>query len=53
MDIFGTLQVVVNTLNDIEVKGSDNMSKLLGCINVLSDIIAQSQDEDGEEVNNG
>lgn len=46
MDI---LQAIVLTLEDIEVKGSDNMSKLLGCINALNSYIqSQSENEDGE-----
>lgn len=44
------IQVIINTLENVEVHGSDNMSKLLGCINALTQIINQ---EDGEEVNNG
>lgn len=47
------LSVIVSTLEDIEVHGSDNMSKLLGCINALTQIINQPEDKDGEEVNNG
>lgn len=49
MDI---LQTIVLTLEDIEVKGSDNMSKLLGCINALNRIIEEQEsaphNEDGE-----
>lgn len=45
------LSVIVSTLECIEVHGSDNMSKLLGCINALNQII--NQPKDGEEVNNG
>ena len=44
------IQAVINTLESVEIHGSDNMSKLLGCINALTQIINQ---EDGEEVNNG
>lgn len=44
------LPTIILTLESIEVHGSDNMSKLLGCINALTQIINQ---EDGEEVNNG
>ncbi len=33
------LQMIVTTLNAVEVKGKENLSKLLGCINVLEDII--------------
>lgn len=50
MDI---LKAVVSTLECIEVHGSENMSKLLGCINALTEIINQPKDEDGEEVNHG
>ena len=42
------LSSVVLTLESIEVHGSDNMSKLLGCINALNQIINQPK-EDGEE----
>lgn len=48
------IQVIINTLESVEVHGSDNMSKLLGCINALTQIINQEgNQEDGEEVNNG
>lgn len=40
------LITIINTLESIEVHGSDNMSKLLGCINALIQFINQ---EDGEE----
>ena len=50
MDI---LQTIVLTLEDIEVHGSENMSKLLGCIQALKEIINQQEsapnEEDGEE----
>lgn len=32
MDMIGTLKAVENTLNQIEVKGRENMDRLLGCI---------------------
>ena len=51
MDMFVIIRAVIETLNEVEVKGSDNMSKLLGCINALTEII--NQPKDGEEVNNG
>ena len=51
MDIIVIIRAVIETLNEVEVKGSDNMSKLLGCINALTEII--NQPKDGEEVNNG
>lgn len=48
MDI---LKIVILTLESIEVRGSENLSKLLGCINALNEIINQPKDKDGEEVN--
>lgn len=51
MDMLVIIRAVIETLNAIEVKGSDNMSKLLGCINALTEIINQPQDEDGEKLN--
>ena len=51
MDMFVIIRAVIETLNEVEIKGSDNMSKLLGCINALTEII--NQPKDGEEVNNG
>ena len=53
MDINNILQAVIFTLDSIEVHGAANMSKLLGCINALTEVINQPEDEDGEEVNNG
>lgn len=47
------LQTIVLTLEDIEVHGSENMSKLLGCINALNQIIEQSENKDGETIDNG
>lgn len=51
MDIIVIIRAVIETLNEVEVKGSDNMSKLLGCINALIEIVNQPQDEDGEKLN--
>ena len=42
MDI---IKAVVLTLEDIEVHGSENMSKLLGCINALNELINETQSE--------
>ena len=46
------IQMIISTLNEVEVKGADNMSKLLGCINALSQLIKQEENEE-EAVNNG
>lgn len=48
------LQTIINTLNDIEIKGEENMGKLLGVIYALKEIIKNNQspqhvNEDGEE----
>lgn len=51
MDDYGMIQMIISTLNDIEVKGADNMSKLLGCINALKQFI--NQPKDGEEEHGG
>ena len=55
MDDMGMIRLIISTLNDIEVKGSENMSKLLGCINALTQIVNQPKEEetvmDGGELN--
>lgn len=46
-----TLRAVVNTLNTIEVKGRENMDRLLGCIMALEHIMAQQEEpQDGPEI---
>lgn len=42
------LQAVINTLNSIEVHGKDNLSKLLGCINLLESIPSEEKEKEGE-----
>lgn len=49
MDI---IKAVILTLESIEIHGSENMSKLLGCINALNQLINESE-KDGEQVDNG
>lgn len=41
------IRVVISTLNDIEVRGRDNLDKLLGCINAL-DSIAKEMDAEAD-----
>jgi len=41
------MQAVIAALNEIEVKGQGNLSRLLGCINTLNQMLEQH--EDGEE----
>ena len=45
-----TLQEILNTLNQIEVKGKDNLDRLLGAIMAL-EILIESQKSKGEEEN--
>lgn len=56
MDNTATLvRLVISTLNDVEVKGKDNMGKLLGSINALETVasVMESQQEEPnkEEIN--
>ena len=47
------LQTIVLTLEDIEVHGSENMSKLLGCIQALNEIINQQESAPNENEDGG
>lgn len=47
------LQTIVLTLEDIEVHGSGNMSKLLGCIQALNEIINQQESTPNENEDGG
>lgn len=40
-----TLRQIINTLNCIEVKGKDNLDRLLGCIMALEQIDAMPKAE--------
>lgn len=55
MDIIGKLSAVVNTLDHVEVKGRDNMDRLLGCIQTVEAVInaltTPAEEEKQEEVN--
>ena len=54
------IKAVISTLNDVEVKGKDNLDKLLGSINALETVAqvleiptaSTAPDEKHEEVNN-
>ena len=49
IDMF-TILDVINTLNTIEVKGKDNLDKLLGCIMALEAMReAEKNEEDATE----
>ena len=39
------IQKIIFTLNGVEVKGGENLDRLLGCINALKEIIAQESKE--------
>lgn len=44
---------IIRTLETIEVKGSDNMSKMLGCIAALKDIQEKAMKEKEESSQEG
>ena len=46
-----TIPQIIATLNDIEIKGKDNMDKLLGCIMAL-EAIEQVQNNAAKEQTN-
>ena len=47
------LQMIVTTLNGVEVKGKENLSRLLGCINVLESIINKEEETTEETAEDG
>lgn len=49
MDITSTIQLVISTLNDVEVKGRDNLDKLLGCILTLECTVSKLKDNDAKK----
>ena len=42
-----TLRNIIFTLNTISVSGSDNMDKLLGCIQVLNRMLTDESEKGG------
>ena len=55
-DIATLIRLVISTLNDVEVKGKDNLDKLLGSINALESVVQileapPAPEEMKEEVN--
>lgn len=47
---------IINTLNNVEVKGKENLDKLLGCINALESMLKVEeiqQQKDCEAMDNG
>lgn len=47
------IKQIINTLEQIEVHGKDNMAKLLGCIYALEGMIQQNTEEQSEEDTDG
>ena len=47
------IKAVVQTLNQIEVKGKHNLDMLLGCINALEKTVIEMEKELVKEVSNG
>lgn len=50
------IKLVLNTLDDIEVKGKKNIDAMLGCMNALESFIQEAEAEKNEEngvVDNG
>lgn len=52
------IKMVISTLDTIEVKGRDNLDKLLGCINALETVVQSAEMSEhlknkGEEDLNG
>lgn len=37
------IKMIITTLDTVEVKGRDNMDKLLGCINALETVVQSSE----------
>lgn len=37
------IKLVISTLNGVEVKGKDNLDKLLGCINALESVVQAAE----------
>lgn len=37
------IKMVISTLDTIEVKGRDNLDKLLGCINALETVVQSAE----------
>jgi hypothetical protein len=53
--MINTIKCIIATLNDVEVKGRDNMDKLLGCIMALETVVQMEEKpvEVKEEENGG
>ena len=50
------IKLVLNTLEDIEIKGKKNIDAMLGCMNALESFVQMAEAEnktENEEVNHG
>lgn len=43
------IKMVISTLDGVEVRGKDNLDRLLGCINALESVVKQAEQRAGEE----
>lgn len=49
-----TMKAILNTLNQIEVKGANNMDMLLACIRALNEAVSKAEQPEQEtEGDNG
>jgi len=43
------IKMVISTLDGVEVRGKDNLDRLLGCINALESLVKQAEMTAGTE----
>lgn len=48
-NIKSQLEVVINALNNVEAKGLQNMSNIIGSINILQQIVSSLEESPEEE----
>jgi hypothetical protein len=44
------IKLVLNTLDDIEIKGKKNIDAMLGCMNALEEFVHRAEAENKSEV---
>ena len=47
------IKLVLNTLEDIEIKGKKNIDAMLGCMNALEDFIHRAEENKSEVMTSG
>lgn len=47
------IKLVLNTLEDIEIKGKKNIDAMLGCMNALESFVQAAETEENEVGKNG